>query len=49
MDPLEIVDTVKECIIKVVEKLQKLGISPDEIKSVGIANQRDCKLFQKLA
>ncbi|ETN79090.1 putative glycerol kinase [Necator americanus] len=41
MDPMEIVDTVKECIVKGVEKLQELGISADEIKSVGIANQRE--------
>ncbi|KAK5966723.1 Glycerol kinase [Trichostrongylus colubriformis] len=41
MDPLEIIDTVKECILKVVDKLKNLGISPSEIKSIGIANQRE--------
>ncbi|PIO59463.1 carbohydrate kinase, FGGY family protein, partial [Teladorsagia circumcincta] len=41
MDPNEIIETVKECIVKVVEKLERLGISPDEIKSIGIANQRE--------
>lgn len=40
MDPNEIIDTVKKCIEKVVDKLGHLGISTDEIKSVGIANQR---------
>ncbi|WKX93456.1 hypothetical protein Q1695_011045 [Nippostrongylus brasiliensis] len=41
MNPIEIIDTVNECIEKAVEKLQAMGISPDEIKSVGIANQRE--------
>lgn len=41
MDPNEIIDTVKKCIEKVVDKLGHLGISTDEIKSVGIANQRE--------
>ncbi|RCN35809.1 hypothetical protein ANCCAN_18325 [Ancylostoma caninum] len=41
MDPIEIIETVKECIVQVVDKLEQLGISIDEIKSVGIANQRD--------
>ncbi|KAK6051707.1 glycerol kinase [Cooperia oncophora] len=41
MDPTEIIETVKECIVKVVEKLERLGISADEIKSIGIANQRE--------
>ncbi|CAJ0606356.1 unnamed protein product [Cylicocyclus nassatus] len=41
IDPIEIVSTVKECIIKVADKLQQLGISLEEIKSVGIANQRE--------
>nr|CDJ80528.1 Carbohydrate kinase domain containing protein [Haemonchus contortus] len=41
MDPSEIIDTVKECITKGVEKLENLGISADEIKSIGIANQRE--------
>ncbi|PIO75338.1 putative glycerol kinase [Teladorsagia circumcincta] len=45
MDPNEIIETVKECIVKVVEKLERLGISPDEIKSIGIANQRGRLLF----
>ncbi|EYC43094.1 hypothetical protein Y032_0503g2635 [Ancylostoma ceylanicum] len=41
MDPIEIIETVKECIVQVVDKLEQLGISIDEIKSVGIANQRE--------
>ncbi|VDO24405.1 unnamed protein product [Haemonchus placei] len=45
MDPSEIIDTVKECIAKGVEKLENLGISADEIKSIGIANQRGRLLF----
>ncbi|KHJ94024.1 carbohydrate kinase, FGGY family protein [Oesophagostomum dentatum] len=41
MDPIEIVNTVKECVIKGVEQLEQLGISSQEIKSVGISNQRE--------
>uniref|UniRef100_A0A0K0DD57 Probable glycerol kinase n=1 Tax=Angiostrongylus cantonensis TaxID=6313 RepID=A0A0K0DD57_ANGCA len=41
MDPVEIIDTVKECIRNVVDRLKSLGIAKDEIKSIGIANQRE--------
>lgn len=40
MDPMELYDTVVSCINKAIEKLENLGISADEIKSVGVANQR---------
>ncbi|VDM53301.1 unnamed protein product [Angiostrongylus costaricensis] len=41
MDPMEIIDTVKECMWNVVDRLKSLGISRDEMKSIGIANQRE--------
>ncbi|KAJ1353803.1 hypothetical protein KIN20_010547 [Parelaphostrongylus tenuis] len=41
MDPMEILDTVIECISRVVDRLKSLGIAKDEIKSIGIANQRE--------
>lgn len=40
MDPMELYDTVIECIEKGVEKLENLGISKDEIKCIGMSNQR---------
>ncbi|PAV88567.1 hypothetical protein WR25_14574 [Diploscapter pachys] len=41
MDPMELYDTVIECIEKGVEKLENLGISKDEIKCIGMSNQRE--------
>ncbi|CAI5443102.1 unnamed protein product [Caenorhabditis angaria] len=41
MDPMELYNTVVTCINKAIEKLENLGISADEIKSVGVANQRE--------
>ncbi|GMT15824.1 hypothetical protein PFISCL1PPCAC_7121 [Pristionchus fissidentatus] len=41
MDPNELINTVLECIAKTCEKLKNFGISPSEIQSVGIANQRE--------
>ncbi|GMS87128.1 hypothetical protein PENTCL1PPCAC_9303, partial [Pristionchus entomophagus] len=41
MDPNELINTVTECIEKTCEKLKNFGISPSEIQSVGIANQRE--------
>ncbi|KJH52037.1 glycerol kinase [Dictyocaulus viviparus] len=41
MNPIEIVDTVKECMTKVAEQLESLSIAKYEIKSIGIANQRE--------
>ncbi|CAI4232710.1 unnamed protein product [Auanema sp. JU1783] len=41
MNPIEIIDTVKECIQEVEMKLLNLGMSVEEIKSVGVANQRE--------
>lgn len=40
MDPEEIYSTVVECIEKTCGTLQEMGITLDEIKAVGIANQR---------
>lgn len=40
-DPLEIIEAVRECIEKSVEKLIELGGSPSDIKAVGITNQRE--------
>ncbi|CAB3404216.1 unnamed protein product [Caenorhabditis bovis] len=44
MDPMEMYNTVVECINKTIEKLENLGITPDEIKSVGVANQRETSI-----
>ncbi|CAP35904.1 Protein CBG18455 [Caenorhabditis briggsae] len=44
MDPMEIYDTVISCIQKTIEKLENLGITADEIKSVGVANQRETSI-----
>ncbi|CAD6195248.1 unnamed protein product [Caenorhabditis auriculariae] len=41
MDAMEMLNTVEECITKAIDKLESLGISRDEIKSVGVANQRE--------
>uniref|UniRef100_A0A914D4B0 Probable glycerol kinase n=1 Tax=Acrobeloides nanus TaxID=290746 RepID=A0A914D4B0_9BILA len=41
MDPEEIYSTVVECIEKTCTTLQELGITLDELKAVGIANQRE--------
>ncbi|KAI1720201.1 glycerol kinase [Ditylenchus destructor] len=41
MDPEEIYSTVMECIEKACEKLTARGISTDQIKAIGIANQRE--------
>jgi len=41
MDPEEIYSTVVECIEKTCRTLQEMGITLDEIKAVGIANQRE--------
>ncbi|KAF1562691.1 UNVERIFIED_CONTAM: putative glycerol kinase, partial [Eudyptes robustus] len=41
MDPLEILDTCTESINKCCIKLESMGISKEEIKSIGVANQRE--------
>ncbi|CAG0912288.1 unnamed protein product [Notodromas monacha] len=40
-DPLNILETVEECIEKAVEKLEKLSIDPSDIKAIGVTNQRE--------
>jgi glycerol kinase len=44
MDPNEIYSTCLECIERACESLEALGITVDEIKAVGIANQRETSL-----
>ncbi|XP_043491124.1 glycerol kinase-like [Polistes fuscatus] len=44
-DPKEILQAVIQCIKKTVEKLKDLGISPSDIKAVGITNQRETTLL----
>uniref|UniRef100_A0A915CLI8 glycerol kinase n=1 Tax=Ditylenchus dipsaci TaxID=166011 RepID=A0A915CLI8_9BILA len=44
MDPDEIYSTVMECIEQACNKLEEMGISVDEIKAIGIANQRETSL-----
>jgi len=42
-DPLEIMDTVKECMHKAASKAKEHGYSvfPDSIKAIGLTNQRE--------
>ncbi|XP_034942006.1 glycerol kinase-like [Chelonus insularis] len=40
-DPKEILKAVTDCIAKVIENLEDLGISKSDIKAVGITNQRE--------
>ncbi|KAI6184042.1 putative glycerol kinase [Aphelenchoides bicaudatus] len=41
MDPVAIYQTCIECVEKACANLEAMGISKDEIKSIGIANQRE--------
>lgn len=41
MDPCLIYKTCVECVEKACAKLEEMGISKEEIKSIGIANQRE--------
>ncbi|KAI6242756.1 Glycerol kinase [Aphelenchoides fujianensis] len=41
MCPLTILASVRECIDKACANLEQMGISKDEIRSIGIANQRE--------
>lgn len=41
IDPSEIYTTCIECIEKVCNKLDSMGISKHEIKSIGVSNQRE--------
>ncbi|KAK6173438.1 hypothetical protein SNE40_016887 [Patella caerulea] len=40
-DPIEILQSVKTCIEKATENLKALGRSPNDIKCIGITNQRE--------
>ncbi|KAL7753372.1 Glycerol kinase [Sorochytrium milnesiophthora] len=40
-DPMEILDTVRECIDKTVEKMKQMDLDPTAIKAIGITNQRE--------
>lgn len=40
-DPKEILSAVLNCIEKVVENLEDIGIAASEIKAIGITNQRE--------
>ncbi|XP_046854045.1 glycerol kinase-like [Xenia sp. Carnegie-2017] len=40
-NPLEILSTVNQCIENIVQKLKSLNIDPDNIKAIGITNQRE--------
>ncbi|CAD5211422.1 unnamed protein product [Bursaphelenchus okinawaensis] len=44
MDPKEILETCTTSINKCCAKLEAMGISKDEIKSIGVANQRETSL-----
>ena len=40
IDPNEIVDTINECIREAIKQLEESGRCLEQIKAVGIANQR---------
>uniref|UniRef100_A0A224XMQ6 Probable glycerol kinase n=1 Tax=Panstrongylus lignarius TaxID=156445 RepID=A0A224XMQ6_9HEMI len=40
-DPIEILESTKECINQTIENLKKLDIDPDDIVATGITNQRE--------
>lgn len=44
-DPKEILKAVHECIAKTIEKLKAIDIDKDDIKAVGITNQRETTLL----
>ncbi|KAK0395104.1 hypothetical protein QR680_001119 [Steinernema hermaphroditum] len=41
MDAMELYNTVVECIEKACEELESIGIGMEEVKAIGIANQRE--------
>ncbi|XP_053988406.1 glycerol kinase [Hylaeus volcanicus] len=43
-DPKEILQAVRECIKKAIEKLHDIGLNASNIKAVGITNQRETTL-----
>ena len=43
-DPKEIIQAVRECIKKTVEKLKDIGLNVSDIKAIGITNQRETTL-----
>jgi glycerol kinase len=44
MDPCQIYKTCIECVEKACANLEAMGISKNEIKSIGIANQRETSI-----
>jgi glycerol kinase len=40
-DPMELLQTVIECVCKTVENLKSLDIDPGDIKAIGVCNQRE--------
>ncbi|KKY16025.1 putative glycerol kinase [Phaeomoniella chlamydospora] len=40
-DPLEIVKSVEDCIVEATKRFEELGHTKDEIKAIGITNQRE--------
>lgn len=40
-DPMELLQTVIECVSKTVENLKSLEVDPGDIKAVGVCNQRE--------
>ena len=44
-DPMEIIQSVHKCIEKVTENLQKLDISLNDLKAIGITNQRETTIL----
>lgn len=44
-DPMDILQAVRECIIKTTDNLRKLDIDPGDIVAVGITNQRETTIL----
>lgn len=44
MDPRQIYNSCIECVEKCCANLETMGISKDEIKSIGLANQRETSI-----
>lgn len=40
-DPIEILESTKECINQTIENLKQLDIDPEDIVATGITNQRE--------
>jgi glycerol kinase len=40
-DPMELLQTVIDCVCKTVENLKSLDVDPGDIKAIGVCNQRE--------